>query len=87
MRSRWVASAASPTLRISTGASASSTKSFTPTIVRRPCSSSAWNRMDEWAICRWNQPDSIALTTPPWASISANSPSASRSSPSVSASR
>ena len=47
MRSRWVASASSPTLRISTGASASSTKSFTPTIVRRPCSSSAWNRMDE----------------------------------------
>jgi hypothetical protein len=75
-----------PTLRIRTGASASSTKSFSPTMVRRPSSSSAWNRAELEAICRWNHPDSMARTTPPCASISAKSPSASRSSPSVSAS-
>ncbi len=75
IRSRWVRSAWSPTFRISTGASASSTKSLTPTMVRRPRSTSAWNRIELAAIWRWNHPVSIAATTPPCASISAKKPS------------
>ena len=66
--------------------SSSSVNRFTPTTALWSASTSAWKRDALDAICRWNQPDSIPATTPPCASISAKSPSASRSSLSVNAS-